>query len=83
MIDSKGKGAAASLRARRLGIDTYQEAVIYLRRDSSICRSEGFEALSRVQVEFSNAARPTERIRTLHLPTSDHPGIHSPSRLEA
>lgn len=38
------------LRIRRAGIDTYQEPVIYLRADSHVCRSEGFEALSRVKL---------------------------------
>jgi len=40
----------APLRLRRLGIDTYQEPVLYLHRDSPVCRSEGFEAQSRVEV---------------------------------
>ena len=39
-----------SLRLRRLGIDTYQEAVIYMRADCFVCRSEGFEAQSRILV---------------------------------
>ena len=39
------------LRLRRLGIDTHQEPVLYLRADSPVCRSEGFEAQSRVRVE--------------------------------
>lgn len=39
-----------ALVLRRLGIDTYQELVAYLRSDSPICRSEGFEAQSRIQV---------------------------------
>lgn len=38
------------LLLRRLGIDTYQELVVYLRSDCPICRSEGFEAQSRVEV---------------------------------
>lgn len=40
----------APLRLRRLGIDTYQEPVLYLHRDCEICQSEGFEAQSRVEV---------------------------------
>jgi thymidine phosphorylase len=32
------------LRLKRLGIDTYQEPVIYMRQDCDVCRSEGFEA---------------------------------------
>jgi thymidine phosphorylase len=39
-----------SLHMRRLGIDTYRELVIYMRSDSHICKSEGFEAQSRVEV---------------------------------
>lgn len=38
------------LRLRRAGIDTYREPVIFLRADSEVCRSEGFEARSRVEV---------------------------------
>ncbi|WP_338846050.1 thymidine phosphorylase family protein [Massilia sp. W12] len=38
------------LRAHRMGIDTYQEAVLYLRRDSPVCQSEGFAAQSRIEV---------------------------------
>jgi thymidine phosphorylase len=42
------------LRLRRLRIDTYQEPVIYMRRDCPVCRSEGFEAHSRVHVEHGD-----------------------------
>jgi thymidine phosphorylase len=38
------------LRARRLGIDTRHEAVIFLREDSHIVRAEGFTARTRVRV---------------------------------
>lgn len=34
----------------RLGIDSYQELVVYLRADSPICRAEGLEAQSRLEV---------------------------------
>ena len=46
---------AAKLRAtlRRLGIDTYQEAVIYMPSDCDICRSEGFESQSRIEVRLN------------------------------
>lgn len=33
-----------------MGIDTYQEPVVYMRRDCTVCKSEGFEAQSRVQI---------------------------------
>ena len=38
------------LRLKRLGIDTYQELVIFMARSSPICRSEGWEAQSRLMV---------------------------------
>ncbi|MFC5499390.1 thymidine phosphorylase family protein [Caenimonas terrae] len=40
------------LRLRRLGIDTYQEPVLYMHRDCHVCRSEGFEAQSRVELSL-------------------------------
>lgn len=43
---------ASQLHARRLGIDTYQEPVLYMHRDCPVCRSEGFEAQSRVQLSL-------------------------------
>lgn len=42
------------LYLKNLGIDTNQEYVIFLRRDSPVCKSEGFVALNRVQVEVGN-----------------------------
>lgn len=38
------------MRLTRLGIDTYEEAIVYIRADSQICRSEGFASLTRVRV---------------------------------
>jgi thymidine phosphorylase len=43
-------GAPAALSLQRIGIDTYQEPVVYMRRDCPVCVSEGFEAQSRVEV---------------------------------
>lgn len=43
-----------ALRLKQLGIDTYKEAVIYMRKDCHICRSEGFEAQARIQVSLGN-----------------------------
>lgn len=45
-------GAYNRLRMRHLGIDTYQEMVIYMRSDCHVCKSEGFEAQSRIQVGY-------------------------------
>lgn len=47
---SSGHLPPATLRLRRLGIDTYQEPVLYMHRDCPVCRSEGFEAQSRVEL---------------------------------
>ena len=48
--DGKPNGDANLLRMRRIGIDTYLEPVIYMRSDCHICKSEGFEAYSRVEI---------------------------------
>ncbi|MES2683550.1 MAG: thymidine phosphorylase family protein [Pseudomonadota bacterium] len=42
------------LGVQRMGIDTYQEPVIYLRADCPVCRAEGFEAYSRVRVQVGS-----------------------------
>lgn len=44
----------AVLRLRSLGIDTHREVVIYMRRDCHVCRSEGFQAQTRVQVGYGD-----------------------------
>ncbi|MBI1820992.1 MAG: thymidine phosphorylase family protein [Nitrospirae bacterium] len=67
----KEKKAFYSLRLRRLGIDTYQEPVIYMRRDCHVCRSEGFEAQSRIRVENGKQSV----LATLNIVTT---GILSP-----
>lgn len=56
-----------ALRLRRIGIDTYQEPVIYMRHDCHVCRSEGFEAQARVNV--SNDKRTITA--TLNVITGD------------
>jgi thymidine phosphorylase len=43
-------------RARRLGIDTGQEPVVYLHRDSIVCRSEGFGSEIRLWVRRGDRA---------------------------
>ncbi|MRD47909.1 thymidine phosphorylase [Caenimonas koreensis DSM 17982] len=55
------------LRLRRLGIDTYQQPVLYMHRDCPVCRSEGFEAESRVQVTHGDKSI----IATLNVVTGD------------
>lgn len=55
------------LKLKQLGIDTYKEAVIYMREDCHICRSEGFEAQARVQVRLHGRSL----IATLNTVKSD------------
>ena len=38
------------LKLKRLGIDTQREFVVYMRADCHICISEGFEAMTRMQI---------------------------------
>ncbi|MBX7148691.1 thymidine phosphorylase family protein [bacterium] len=38
------------LHIKRLGIDTYQDSVVYIRASSGVCRSEGFEAHTQVKL---------------------------------
>jgi len=49
MMDTKN-----SLRLKRVGINTYKEAVVYMRKDCHICRSEGFEAQARINITLGN-----------------------------
>jgi len=42
------------MRVVRAGIDTYQQPVVYMHRDCEICRSEGFAAMTRVQLELES-----------------------------
>ena len=42
------------LHLKKLGIDTYKEAVIYIRSDSSICISEGFSVPTRIRVSIED-----------------------------
>lgn len=56
-----------TLRLKRLGIDTHQEAVVYMRRDCHVCRAEGFSAHARVRVTIGT----TSIIATLNRVTGD------------
>jgi thymidine phosphorylase len=48
--------AVHTLRVRRLGIDTHQQAVVYMRQDCPVCRSEGFAAEARVALAHGERA---------------------------
>ena len=58
---------AHPLRAKRLGIRTHQEAVVYMRTDCHVCRSEGLIPQSRVLLWNSKH----EIIATLHQVESE------------
>lgn len=61
------RNSNSTLRVKRLGIDTQREAVIYMRRDCPVCRSEGFASLARVLVK--NGKRSV--LATLNVVTTD------------
>ena len=63
--------AAGPLRLRRLGIDTYLHPVAYLRSDSPVCRSEGFESQTRIQVSLNG----TTMLATLNVVHFDLVGL--------
>lgn len=42
--------APAHLHAKRAKIDTYQQPVAYMRADCAVCRAEGFEAQSQIEL---------------------------------
>ncbi|MCV2865532.1 thymidine phosphorylase family protein [Defluviimonas sp. WL0075] len=48
---SKQSAPGNGLKIRRLGIDTGHDFVIYMRRDCHVCRSEGFTAHTRIEVD--------------------------------
>ena len=56
-----------TLRVRRMGIYTYQEPVVFIRADSHVCRSEGFESQSRVELHRNG----THILATLNVVRSD------------
>jgi thymidine phosphorylase len=63
-IERSGTG---TVRARRLGLDTHFEAIVFMHKDCQVCRSEGFSAHTRVLL--SNGTRQV--IATLYQVTSD------------
>ena len=39
-----------TLLLKRMGIDTHEEPIVYMRADCQVCRSEGFSAHSRITI---------------------------------
>lgn len=42
------------LKIMRMGIDSHHQAIAFMRRDCHVCRSEGFNALSRVELAIGS-----------------------------
>ena len=42
------------MRLIRAGIDTYQQAVVYMHRDCTVCRAEGFTSLTRISIRTAD-----------------------------
>lgn len=66
-MSEQGAGGKQTLTLTSLGIDTYKEAVIYLRADCEVCKSEGFEAFTRVRVQLGERSI----IATIHTVKSN------------
>lgn len=59
--------SVGALKARRLGVDTHDEAVVFLRQESHVCRAEGFAAHARVRLTYNGRSL----IATLYQVSSD------------
>ncbi len=57
MTQSIPDAAAPRLTARRVGIDTYRENVVYLNRECGVVRAEGFQALSKIDISANGNGR--------------------------
>ena len=47
-----------TLKLRKISIDTYRENVAYLHRDCPVYRSEGFQALSKIEIHQATDGSP-------------------------
>jgi len=66
-----------ALKLRRVAIDTYKENVAYLHRDCQVYRSEGFQALSKVEIIGDGADQSV----LAALNVVDDAGITAPGQL--
>jgi thymidine phosphorylase len=66
-----------TLKLRRVAIDTYKENVAYLHRDCHLYRSEGFQALSKVEITGAGGVRPVLAV----LNVVDDAAITTPEQL--
>ncbi|HHJ11853.1 MAG TPA: thymidine phosphorylase, partial [Chromatiales bacterium] len=65
------------LSLRRVAIDTYRENVAFLHRDCEMYRSEGFQALSKVELQIADDGPPLLAV----LNIVDDAGIVSPGEI--
>jgi len=47
-----------TLKLRKISIDTYRENVVYLHRDCPVYRSEGFQALNKIEIHKADDGAP-------------------------
>jgi len=66
-----------TLKLRRIAIDTYKENVAYLHRDCQLYRSEGFQALSKVEVKNKTGSQSVLAV----LNVVDDTSITTPQQL--
>jgi thymidine phosphorylase len=66
-----------ALGLRRVAIDTYKENVAYLHRDCQIYRSEGFQALAKVEITAVDGKPSVLAV----LNVVDDAGITAPGQL--
>ena len=65
-----------AITAHRMGIDTYQEPVVFMRADCHVCRSEGFQVQARVKVSTGERSLiATLNVVTDHLLALDRAGL--------
>lgn len=76
MITDQELSATAPLKVKRLGINTHFEPVAYLRADCHVCRSEGFETHTRINLTSgSHTITATLNIVTDHFITVGEVGL--------
>ena len=69
--------ALNTLGLRRIAIDTYKENVAYMHRDCQVYRSEGFQALSKVEITSGANSRSVLAV----LNVVDDAAITAPGQL--
>ena len=65
------------LKLRRVAIDTYKENVVFLHRDCALYRSEGFQALNKIEIRAEDAVESVIAV----LNVVDDEGIVTPGEL--